>query len=138
MASTQSTGRSRDFALLALRLVFGGMMLTHGIPKLMGFAENSDSFPDPLGVGSPVAMALAIFAEVVCAGLVVVGAFTRLAVIPLMTTMIVAAFIVHAADPLAKKELALLYLTAYAALGLMGAGRFSIDAKLPARFAKLK
>lgn len=136
MASRKDT--LEDVGRLLLRLMFGGMMLTHGIPKLLGFAEEMDSFPDPIGLGSPVALALAVFAEVGCAVLVVAGAFTRLAVVPLIVTMAVAAFIVHADDPLGRKELALVYLVAYLAIGFLGAGRFSIDAKLPARFAKLK
>lgn len=52
--------------------------------------------------------------------------------------MAVAAFIIHGADPLAKKELALLYLAAFAAIGLTGPGRFALDAWLPGRLAKLK
>ncbi len=136
MASRKDT--LEDVGRLLLRLMFGGMMLTHGIPKLLGFAEKMDGFPDPIGLGSPVALALAVFAEVFCAGAVVLGAFTRLAVVPLIVTMAVAAFVIHADDPLGRKELALLYGLAYLAIGLLGAGRFSVDAKLPDRFAKLK
>ena len=129
---------TRDLGLLLLRLSFGGLMLTHGIPKLLGFAEKADGFPDPIGLGSAVALSLAVFAEVVCAAMVVLGAFTRLAVVPLIVTMAVAAFIIHADDPLGRKELALLYLGAYLAIGLLGAGRFSVDARLPKRFARFK
>ena len=136
MASRKDT--LEDLGRLLLRLAFGGMMLTHGVPKLLGFAEKMDGFPDPLGVGSTLSLTLAVFAEVVCAGLVVLGAFTRLAVVPLIVTMLVAAFIVHADDPFGRKELALAYGLAYLAIGLLGAGRFSVDARLPARFAKLK
>ena len=133
-----SKDRFRDIGLLVLRLAFGGMMLTHGVPKLLAFSEKADSFPDPIGVGSALALTLAVFAEVVCAGLVIVGAFTRLAVIPLMVTMAVAAFIVHGSDPLERKELALLYLAAFLVIGLLGAGRHSVDARLPSRFDVLK
>jgi putative oxidoreductase len=41
--------------------------------------------------------------------------------------MIVAAFIVHAADPLATKEKAILYLIGFAAIAFLGAGKYSID-----------
>jgi len=136
MASRKDT--RDDLGRLVLRLTFGGMMLTHGIPKLLGFADKMEGFPDPLGVGSPVSLTLAVFAEVLCAGLVLLGAFTRLAVVPLIVTMVVAGFIVHANDPFGRKELALAYGLGYVAIGLLGAGRFSVDARLPARFAKLK
>ena len=47
---------------------------------------------------------------------------------PLMITMVVAAFVVHGADPFGKKELALLYGAGALTLMLTGAGRLSIDA----------
>lgn len=114
--------------LLALRLgVGGGMLLGHGLGKLQAYGEKADSFPDPLGVGSPVSMALAIFAEVVCSLLVVLGLTTRAALLPLITTMLVALLIVHGGDPWAKKELAFVYLTGFTSLLFLGPGRFSFD-----------
>jgi putative oxidoreductase len=41
--------------------------------------------------------------------------------------MIVAVLLVHGADPLAKKELAILYGAAYLAIMLAGPGRLSLD-----------
>jgi putative oxidoreductase len=136
-ASTKNELRD-DLALLLLRVAFGGAMLSHGVPKLMAFGERADSFPDPIGLGSPVALALAVFAEVFCAAGVAIGLLTRLAVIPLIVTMGVAALVIHGDDPFGKKELPLLYLSAYVAIGIMGAGRFSVDRFLPERLAKLR
>jgi putative oxidoreductase len=50
-----------------------------------------------------------------------------LASIPVIITMGVAAFIVHASDPVAIKEKALLYLFAFLAIALLGAGKHSVD-----------
>lgn len=120
-----------DLALLLMRLYAGGLMLvSHGWPKLMSFSEKTALFPDPLGIGSGLSLSLAVFAEVFCSLALVVGVFTRAVVIPLMITMLVAAFIVHADDPFQKKEFALLYLFPYVALFLSGPGRFSIDQRL--------
>ena len=63
----------------------------------------------------------------------VAGVATRGAAIPVMVTMFVAAFVVHWDDPFGRKELALLFLAAYTALFLTGAGRYSIDGWLAAR-----
>ena len=38
--------------LLALRLLFGGLLLMHGIMKIIDFDVLSVSFPDPIGIGS--------------------------------------------------------------------------------------
>ena len=119
-----------DLGLLILRLAFGGLMLTHGFPKLMAFSERADTFPDPLGVGHVLSMTLAVSAEFFCAIALVLGLGTRLVAIPLLITMLVAAFVVHGDDPFKKQELALLYAFPYLALILTGGGRFSLDALL--------
>lgn len=115
-------------ALLVIRLGFGGMMLyAHGWGKLTSFGNLFDRFPDPLGLGPGVSLILVIFAEVVCSVLVMVGLFTRVALIPLIIDMIVVVFWVHPGDPWAKTELPLLYLIAFSALLVAGSGYYSID-----------
>ena len=77
-------------------------------------------------------MGSAIFCEFACAILVVLGLASRIAVLPLVFTMGVAAFIIHGGDPLfmagdASKEPALIYLAAFAVIFFTGPGRFSLD-----------
>lgn len=125
-------GCLRDLGLLALRLWLGlSMLILHGWGKLRGFAEASESFPDPLGVGSAVSLGLAVFAEVVCAALLAVGLATRLALIPLIITMGVAFFVVHGGALTGERsgEMAFIYLGGFVALLLTGPGRFSVDHK---------
>ena len=129
LCSHSQTGVGCSFGLLLLRVSVGGMMLLgHGWGKLTSFAERSSSFPDPLGIGSSLSMALATGAEVFCALAVIVGFATRWAAVPLMATMLVAALIIHGDDPWAKQEFALLYFFPFATLLLTGAGRYSLDA----------
>ena len=124
-----SAGIGYSLGLLLLRVSVGGMMLLgHGWGKLTSFVERSSSFPDPLGVGSPLSMALATGAEAFCALAVILGFATRWAAMPLMVTMAVAALIIHGDDPWAKKELAVLYFFPFATLFLTGGGRYSLDA----------
>jgi putative oxidoreductase len=119
---------AKDLALLIIRLGAGGMMLTHGLPKINRlFGEGPVKFADPFGLGPEVSLGLAIFAEVICAGLVMAGFKTRLATIPLMLTMLTAAFYAHWDDPFGKKELPLLYFLVFIALLILGSGRFSLD-----------
>ena len=37
-----------NLGLLLLRLGFSGMMLTHGVPKLLQLIQGDIGFPDPL------------------------------------------------------------------------------------------
>lgn len=117
-----------DIGLLLARLAFGGSMLfNHGLGKLMSFKGMAATFPDPIGLGSKVTLCVAIFCEVFCAALVVIGLSTRLATLPLIGTMLVAFFIVHAADPWTARELAFMYGVGFAVIFCTGPGAFSAD-----------
>ncbi|RMF19620.1 MAG: DoxX family protein [Candidatus Dadabacteria bacterium] len=127
-------GRGHDAGLLFLRVTISLMMIAgHGWGKLLAFGERAASFPDPLGVGNELSMALAIFGEVVCPLFVAAGLLTRVFAFPVLFTMLVAAGIVHADDPWAKQEFALLYAVPYATLVWTGAGRYSVDGWLRSR-----
>ncbi len=118
-----------NLGLLLLRVGFGGMMLTHGIPKLLKMISGDFSFGDPIGIGEPASLVLAVLSEVLFPILVVIGFKTRLSSIPVIITMAIAAFIVHAADPLETKEKAILFLIGFIAIALLGAGKYSVDKK---------
>ena len=124
----------KDFPLLLLRLAFGGLMFwNHGLGKFAKLDNAIIMFPDPFGIGSEFSLYLTLFAEGVCSLLLVVGLLTRWAAIPLTITMGVAVFVVHLNDSLANKEHAILYLTAYLAILILGGGKFSLDSVIRPR-----
>ncbi len=47
--------------------------MNHGIQKWTNFQELSAVFPDPLGVGSPLSLGLAIFGELACSMAFIIG-----------------------------------------------------------------
>ncbi len=117
-----------QFGILALRITVACFMLTHGYPKLTRLLSGEEiRFGNPIGIGPTASLALAAFAEFFCSILVGIGLWTRLATIPLMITMSVAAFISHGADPFGRKELALLYLLIFFFLFISGGGKYSVD-----------
>jgi putative oxidoreductase len=118
-----------DLALLVLRLGAGGLMLTHGVPKINMLLASPIKFADPIGIGEIPSLILALIGEVVAPLLIIIGFKTKLAAIPAAITMGVAAFVVHANDDLATKEKALLYLICFVAIMLAGAGKYSVDKK---------
>lgn len=127
-----STAQNKGFTnimLFILRATVSCFMLVHGIGKwqmLMSGADTSQ-FPDPLGVGHSASLGLAVFAEVVCSGLLFVGFATRLVVFPLIITMVIAVFVVHGADGFQEREMGSLYLLIYLLLFVTGSGKYSID-----------
>ena len=138
-----------DLALLVLRLAGIGLAVFHGWPKLSALVSGTSRFHEGLaamGLPFPVALAwAAALAETVGGLAVALGLFTRVAATLCAVTMAVAAFARHhahhyllgklglyAVTPESAKawgnpELALLYLGAFVALALAGAGRYSLD-----------
>ena len=118
---------SESWLLLTLRILFGGLLMTHGIAKWSAFGDLAASFPDPLGFGRHASLVLAIFAEIICAAGVIAGAFFRLALIPMIFTLCIALFVVHGGDPFAARELPLLYLAVFVPLFITGPGAYALD-----------
>jgi putative oxidoreductase len=120
----------KDAGLLVLRVWLGlSMLLLHGWGKVENYAQLSQGFPDPLGVGTALSASLVIFAEVLCALLLAVGLAARLASIPLVVTMAVAFFVVHGGVLVGEGngEMAFIYLAGFVALLIAGPGRYSLD-----------
>ena len=123
MASTLK----HDIGLALLRIVPSALLLTHGIPKFQKLITGDFDFPDPVGIGATPTLFIAVLGEFFCPILVILGFKTRWAAILPILVMAVAAFIVHAPDPLGDKEKALLFLGSYIAIYLLGPGKFSLD-----------
>lgn len=125
--SVSRSAASVDLALLIARVGIGILMLVHGISKIPMLSQSPIQFYDFMGLGDQVSLWLALFAEIGCSILIIFGFATRLAVIPLIITMFVAVFIIHAEDPFVKQEMGLHYILIYVMLLLTGAGKYSID-----------
>lgn len=120
--------RNVDIGLLVLRIIAGGlMMLRHGWPKFQKVIKGDFTFGDPIGLGPGLSLTLTTFAEFICAILIIVGFKSRLASIPLMIAMFVAAFIHHADDPFGRKEFPIVYFTVFLVIFLVGSGKYSIE-----------
>jgi putative oxidoreductase len=140
-----------DIGLLILRVGIGGYLITHGWGKLqMLLAGGANNFGDPVGLGSPLSLVLVTASEFLCALLIILGLATRLAALPVVICMSVAAFVVHARDPWTmeaaakaffggasktwfSKEPALLYLIPFLSLVFTGGGKLSLDGLIAMR-----
>lgn len=125
-----NTNTLHHVGLALLRIVPSLLMIfVHGLPKLQNLLAGNFSFPNPIGIGEAPSLFLAVIGEFVAPILLVIGFKTRIAALPALATMLVAAFVTHGADPFAKKELAVLYALFFAIIFLVGPGKYSLDKK---------
>jgi putative oxidoreductase len=125
---SNTTDQLTSVGLLVLRVGTGGMMAGgHGLDKVIHFAHKASYFPDPFGFGHAPTLAVATFAEFACSILVILGLATRMALLPLLATMLTAVVVIHAGDAWPDKELALLYLVPFLTLMFTGPGEYSVD-----------
>ncbi|MFC2408200.1 MAG: DoxX family protein, partial [Prevotella histicola] len=121
--------------LLASRLVFGLTFASHGLEKLQHFTETAAHFPAPFGLSGDAAVGLSIFGELVCGLAFVFGFLTRLTLLPMIFTMIVAFTTVHGGS-VSAGELAFLYLVIFILSWFAGAGKYSIDGLIARKISK--
>lgn len=129
-----------DLTALILRIGFGSyMLLGHGMAKMKMLMAGGDiQFPSVVGLPPSFSLGLAVFAEFIACILIIVGYKTRLAALPMIITMLVAAFLIHSGDPFfmqnanggASKEPALIYFIGFVSIYLLGSGKYSVDDKL--------
>ncbi len=116
-----------NISLFILRVGIGILMIPHGYDKLVHFAAMKSSFLSFMRLSSTVSLSLSVFAEFFCAALLILGLFTRLALIPLVINMTVALYMAHGGDFFGKGQAAALFLVPYLVLLITGPGRYSVD-----------
>lgn len=121
-----------DLGKLLLRLGVGGLMLFHGIHKMInGFQGIKDllsanNLPEILWLGVPIG-------EILAPLCILIGVFTRISALLVAITMFFSIYLAHAAEvfQLGQSgapviELNLLYLLGALALFFIGAGRYAL------------
>lgn len=127
-----------DLAALVLRVGFGlYMLLGHGISKLKLLMEGVEIPAFGIfGLPPIFVLGLAVFAEFIACLFIIIGYKTRLAALPIIITMLVAAFIIHSGDSFfmhgaeKSKEPALIYFIGFLSIYLLGSGKYSVDDKM--------
>lgn len=126
--------KSYSVFLLALRILFGLLLASHGLQKLLAYSSlAAGGFPDPLGIGSGASACLAIFGELFCSVAFIFGFLYRLSMIPMIVTMAVAFGAVHGWS-INQGELAFAYLLVFIVMYIAGPGLYSVDGLIAKKF----
>ncbi len=128
--NTQQVPFRINLSLLILRLTVAILMIPHGYNKMAHFAEKQEKFMSFMGLSGEISLAMVIGAELFCSILLALGLLTRLTLIPLIITMIVAVFVSHKGEIFGDGQEAFLYMITYIVLMIAGPGKMSIDSLL--------
>ena len=131
MNASQWNEQAQDFGLLFLR-VSGALFLlgVHGLPKLLNFSAELQRIEDPFHLGAHLTLILAIFAEVLCPLLIVVGVLVRLACLPILFVLLVALLVVHPQWSVAEGQFGWLLLILFTSIFIAGPGRLALNVHL--------
>ncbi|MEK1837864.1 MAG: DoxX family protein [Pseudomonas sp.] len=131
MNASQWNERAQDFGLLFLR-ISGALFLlgVHGLPKLLNFSAELQRIEDPFHLGAHLTLILAIFAEVLCPLLIVVGVLVRLACLPILFVLLVALLVVHPQWSVAEGQFGWLLLILFTSIFIAGPGRLALNVRL--------
>ena len=131
MNASRWNERAQDFGLLFLR-ISGALFLlgVHGLPKLLNFSAELQRIEDPFHLGAHLTLILAIFAEVLCPLLIVVGVLVRLACLPILFVLLVALLVVHPQWSVAEGQFGWLLLILFTSIFIAGPGRLALNVHL--------
>ena len=116
-----------DTGKLFLRVSFSLMLLPHGWSKINRLFAEDIKFSDPIGIGEVPSLILVAFAEFIVPMLIILGFKTRWFSIFPIITMVVVVFIHKWGQGFLEIEKALLFLSGFLAIALIGPGKYSID-----------
>lgn len=133
-----------SLGILLIRVIIGVLMAFYGYQKLINFETMaaSDFWTKDvsfLGMTGKTPLALTIFAEFFCSLLLIIGLFTRLALIPLIICMgyiiaCVAKFeVIYSGENGIEVNNAFVYFMIYLGIYLTGPGNYSLDNKIAKR-----
>lgn len=126
-----------NIVLLGFRVLLSvEMIYAHGLKKLgIGVAE-AEQVPNPLHFPEAINNALAVSANILFPILVILGIFTRLAVLPILALTLTGYFVLHFHDAPLVKDTPFMYSLSYLVILFLGAGRYSLDHYIFKKFSR--
>jgi putative oxidoreductase len=117
-----------NWAMFAFRILLAvELFRVHGMKKFKGNGGKPEVVPNPLGLPQAINNLVATLSDTVVPVLVVLGAVTRLAVLPTIGVTAVGYFVVHRNDSVEVRDVPYIYTICFLLLLATGPGTFSVD-----------
>lgn len=125
-----------NMARLFMRLFTGVMFMQFGIRQISNFSELAPSFYSVMGLSGETSLLLMILIEIICSTLIILGLFTRFALIPPIISMVIAELVL-VQDLMMQQAVAfyswqaiflpIMFLGIFIFMMLAGPGKVSLD-----------
>jgi putative oxidoreductase len=123
-----------DISLLVFRILVSlELIVAHGLKKIGIGVAQAEQVPNPLHLPESLNSFFAISANLFFPVLVILGLFTRIAVLPILAVTLMGYFVVHWNDSLLAKDTPFIYSVVYLFILVMGPGRYSADQSINER-----
>lgn len=122
------SSRQFNLSLLVFRIAVSvELMAVHGLKKLGVGVATAEQVPNPLHLPANLNYYFATTANLVFPVFVILGFFTRVAVLPILAVTLTGYFVLHWHDPMLEKDVPFMYSIVYLLILLMGPGKYSVD-----------
>lgn len=106
------------------------IMLAHGLKKLGVGVAVAEQVPNPLHLPEKLNEGFAIAGNLVFPVFVILGLFTRLAILPILAITLTGYFVVHWHDSILERDTPFMYSMVYLFILFIGPGKYSIDYRI--------
>jgi putative oxidoreductase len=103
------------------------LVVVHGLKKIGIGTGIAEAVPNPFNLPVEFNKMFAITANLIFPLFVIIGWYTRLATIPILSVTLIGYFVVHWGDPLLMSDIPFMYSLSFLFIACCGAGKFSID-----------
>ncbi|MBC9932257.1 DoxX family protein [Chitinophaga qingshengii] len=120
-----------NYAMLAFRVLLAFQLFrVHGMKKFRRENGQKEQVPNPLHLPETLNGLVATFADTAVPFLIILGLFTRLAILPAIGVTAIGYWVVHRKDSLEIRDVPYMYTLSLLLLLALGPGRYSIDMQL--------
>ncbi|VFA41474.1 DoxX family protein [Chryseobacterium indologenes] len=128
ITNTSLEGKLIHIALLIFRIALSlELIFAHGLKKLGIGVVEAEKVPNPLNLPEAFNSLFADAANLFFPVFVILGFFTRAAILPILAVTLTGYFVLHWNDALLIKDTPFMYSLCYLFLLFVGPGKYSID-----------
>lgn len=128
ITNTNLESKLTHIALFIFRIALSlELIIAHGLKKLGVGVTEAEKVPNPLHLPEAFNSLFADAANLVFPVFVILGLFTRIAVLPILAVTLTGYFILHWNDALLIKDTPFMYSLCYLFLLFVGPGKYSLD-----------